>query len=423
MTRLKPSGAIALALTVLIAPLAGTPAAAAPTESANGQHATTDRPAEEPEIKAPEEAEVGSQITITGKGFTPEETIALKLDDDVQAEVKSDGDGTFTAELEIPVDYSAGEFTIVASTKTGETAESPISVDVPEHTPTVEFSTTEPARGEAITITSEGHLPGETVTAKELLPNTLSGEKTEKADDEGTAVIEYLIPEEAGPLATLNVYDVHMDLPIASQQLTIRDPEPGDADADAGAGDNADADGGDDGSGGDSADAGDNAAADAGAAGDDGVNDSDANGNDGAGSTADSTGSADGEDNSASEGDEGGDKDGKEPSEIDVGDWDDHEPAPPVDQNEQRHDPFAAPGENEPVDSGEEDDTEKATSAPSPVESTTEDPTSQAPDSQADDSPASSGIGIGGVVAFGAGLAVLVALAVIAYVVARRNKQ
>ena len=285
---------------MLITPLAGVPAIAAPTTPPPGQEAPTEAPTEAPELEAPEAVEVGETFTLTGRGFPPEQKVTITIDEDVEFEVTSDAKGEFITELTAPVDYAVGKITITASAEGGDRAETQIDIEVPEHEPNVTFSTTTPIRGEAITITSEGHLPGETVTAKELLPDTLAGEKREQADTNGTAVIEYPIPENAPALATLNVFDVHQELPIATEVLTIQDPEPDDnANADAGA-DGADADAG----AGDGGNANDSAGADAGAnPGDDANADSGAGGSNGAGANADA--GADGADADAGAGDGG----------------------------------------------------------------------------------------------------------------------
>jgi hypothetical protein len=352
----------------------------------------------------------------------------------------------------IPVDYSAGTLTTAATAQDGTKAETQIAIEVPEHEPKATFSTTTPVRGETITITSKGHLPGETVTVSELPTDTLSGEKSEVADDKGTAIVEYPIPNDAPPLATLNVFDVHQDLPIATELLTIRDPEPtDDANADAGAdggnanaddggnadaganpGDNANADtGGGDGAG-DNADAGadggnanadDGGNADAGANPGDNANaDTGAGGGDGAGDNADA--GADGGNANADEKESSSaGQDGTEPPPIDVDDWDNNDPAAPVDEGSQPNDPFADPGDNTPVDSGDEPRDDESTQAPSPVDDTTDETTTEAPDTQADDSPATSGIGIAGLSAFVAGVVVLAGLVLLGYFIVRKKKQ
>ena len=410
--RLKTRAAIALSTALLITPLAGMSAVAAPTMPPPTTDAPTEAPTEPPALAAPESAEVGDTIAITGQNFPPETQITIALGEEITTDATSDRQGAFSAEVTIPVDYSAGPLTATAAAQDGTEAETQIAIEVPEHEPKATFSTTTPVRGETITITSKGHLPGETVTVSELPTDTLSGEKSEVADDKGTAIVEYPIPNDAPPLATLNVFDVHQNLPIATELLTIRDPEPtDDANADAGA------DGG-------------NANAAAGGNADDGANPGDnANGNadagaggDGAGDNADAGaegGSADADDKESSS----AGKDGTEPPPIDVDDWDNNDPAAPVDEGSQPNDPFADPGDNTPVDSGDEPRDDERTEAPSPVEDTTDEPTTEAPDTQADDSPAASGIGVAGVAAFGAGIVVLAGLALLGYFIARKKKQ
>lgn len=407
--RLKTRAAIALTTALLITPLAGMPAVATPTipppTADVPTDAPTETPTEPPALAAPESAEVGDIIAITGQNFPPETQITIALGEEITTDATSDREGAFSAEVTIPVDYSAGPLTATATAQDGTEAETQIAIEVPEHEPKAKFSTTTPVRGETITITSKGHLPGETVTVSELPTDTLSGEKSEVADDKGTAIVEYPIPHDAPPLATLNVFDVHQDLPIATELLTIRDPEPtDDANADAGAdGGNADA----------GANPGDNANAnaDAGAGGGDGAGDNADAGADGGKADAD-------EKDSSSAG-----KNGTEPPPIDVDDWDNNDPAAPVAEGSQPNDPFADPGDNTPVDSGDEPRDDESTQAPSPVDDTTDETTTEAPDTQADNSPTTSGIGIAGLSAFVAGVVVLAGLVLLGYFIARKKKQ
>ena len=126
--RLKPSAAAALAIAVLITPLAGVPAIAAPTTPPPGQEAPTEAPTEAPELEAPESVEVGETFTLTGRGFPPEQKVTITIDEDGEFEVTSDDKGEFNTELTAPVDYAAGEVTITASTEGGDRAETQIDI-------------------------------------------------------------------------------------------------------------------------------------------------------------------------------------------------------------------------------------------------------------------------------------------------------
>lgn len=144
---------------------------------------------------APETVEAGQEVTVTGSGFVPGETVAVTLDDStLLGEVTANADGEFSEGLLVPAATEAGEYTVTATgTDSGRTATAdlevttPVVVD-PEPEITVSPESVEP--GDVITVAGTGFESGETVTV--TLGDVTLGTAT--AGDEGSFSAEFTVP-------------------------------------------------------------------------------------------------------------------------------------------------------------------------------------------------------------------------------------
>ncbi len=109
----------------------------------------------------PAYAPAGAPIVVTGHGYTPGETLLLRLlcADCDMAEVTTDATGSFTAHVTVPTDAPNGVVDVrTNSAGTEERVEAPFTVPA-----ALSLSPTAGRRGRPVTVTGSGYRPGERV--------------------------------------------------------------------------------------------------------------------------------------------------------------------------------------------------------------------------------------------------------------------
>ncbi|MFC6507454.1 choice-of-anchor G family protein [Promicromonospora citrea] len=157
----------------------------------------------------PDEVAPGECTVVSGTGYTPDSTVTVQLTDadgnpvgePVTAE--TDADGAFTADLCVPEDAEAGDFTVVGTDdSTGTPAEAPLVVaPAAEIDPSLTVDPAEVVPGGTTTVTGEGYTPDSTVTVQltDADGNPVGDPVTVDTDETGAFTTPLVVPEDAEP--------------------------------------------------------------------------------------------------------------------------------------------------------------------------------------------------------------------------------
>lgn len=146
---------------------------------------------------------VGSKVTVTGSGFTPDSTVTFDTAfgrfsvPDVQA----DSSGAFTVDVPVGAGERAGVYPVSAKDSSGEVARFTVTINMPDnYDPSPSLSRDFVTAGDYVTVRGTGYIPGDEVSVK--LP-FLDGENknvTVRVDDRGEFEYRVQVPAGAVPL-------------------------------------------------------------------------------------------------------------------------------------------------------------------------------------------------------------------------------
>ena len=146
---------------------------------------------------------VGSKVTVTGSGFTPDSTVTFDTAfgrfsvPDVQA----DSSGAFTVDVPVGAGERAGVYPVSAKDSSGEVARFTVTINMPDnYDPSPSLSQDYVTAGDYVTVRGTGYIPGDEVSVK--LP-FLDGENknvTVRVDGRGEFEYRVQVPAGAVPL-------------------------------------------------------------------------------------------------------------------------------------------------------------------------------------------------------------------------------
>lgn len=146
---------------------------------------------------------VGSKVTVTGSGFTPDSTVTFDtaLGRFSVPDVQADSSGAFTVDVPVGVGERAGVYAVSAKDSSGEVARFTVTINMPDnYDPSPSLSQDYVTAGDYVTVRGTGYIPGDEVSVK--LP-FLDGENknvTVKVDDRGEFEYRVQVPAGTVPL-------------------------------------------------------------------------------------------------------------------------------------------------------------------------------------------------------------------------------